>query len=106
MMVKMKLDIFDNSLRLLVNKSELDDLRRGLDCGGAIHFPRGQLIEYTLGPSSDAAITASFSGSSIRVGVPAGDLASFASHDRLSLSAEIPSPQARPLLVVIERDID
>ena len=105
-MVRNETRYFDNSLRLFVNRSELDDLRRGVNCGGVIHFPGGQLIENTLGPSSEVAITASFSKTSIRVGVPAGDLASFASRDRSSLSAEIPSPQAKPLRVVIERDTD
>ena len=102
----MKLDIFDNSLQLFVNKSDLDELSRGVDCGGSIHFPGGKLIEYKLGPTSEGVITASFSGSAIRIGVPAPDLALFASRDRLSLSAEIPFSKTKPLWVLIERDLD
>ena len=47
-----------------------------------------------------------FSGSAIRVGVPTPDLALFASRDRLSLSAEIPSNKTKPVRVFIERDLD
>jgi len=61
---------------------------------------------YTLGPTSEGMITASFSRSAIRIGVPAPDLALFASRDRLSLSAEIPFNTAKPLRVFIERDFD
>jgi hypothetical protein len=39
-------------------------------------------------------------------GVPAPDLALFASRDRLSLSAEIPFNMAKPLRVFIEKDFD
>jgi hypothetical protein len=67
----MKLDIFDNSLQIFVSKSDLDELSRGEQCGGSIHFPGGKLIEYILGPTSESVITASFLGSTIRVGVPA-----------------------------------
>ena len=34
----MKLDIFDNSLQLFVGTSDLDELSRGVHCGGSIHF--------------------------------------------------------------------
>jgi hypothetical protein len=78
----------------------------GKYCGGSIHFPGGKFIEYKLGPTSEAVITASFSGSAIRIGVPAPDLALFASRDRLSLSAEIPYSKTKPLRVFIERDLD
>src|ERR1700733_3835810 len=102
----MMLDIFDNSIQLFVDRSDLDELSRGVDCGGSIHFPGGKFIEYTLGPTSEGVITATFSGSAIRIGVPAPDLALFASRDRLSLSAEIPSNKTKPLRVLIERDLD
>ena len=104
--VQMKLDMFDNSLQLFVNKSDLDELSRGVDCGGSIHFPGGNFIQYALGPTSEGVITATFSGSSIRIGVPAPDLALFASRDRVSLSAEIPFNKTKPLRVSIERDLD
>jgi hypothetical protein len=102
----MKLDIFDNSLQLFVSRSDLDELSRGVNCGSSIHFAGAKFIEYTLGPTSESVITASFSESGIRVGVPAPDLALFASRDRLSLSAEIPFNTTRPLRVFIERDFD
>jgi hypothetical protein len=44
----MKLDIFDNSLQHFVSRSDLDELSRGVHCGGSIHFPGGKFIEYTL----------------------------------------------------------
>jgi len=96
----MKLDIFDNSVRVFVSRSDLDELWR-FDS-----FSGGEFIEYTLGPTSESVITASFSGSAIRIGVPAPDLASFASRDRLSLSAKIPFNKTKPLRVSIERDLD
>jgi hypothetical protein len=102
----MKLDMFDNSLQLFVGRSDLDQLSRGVDCGGSIHFPGGNFIQYALGPTSEGVITATFSGSSIRIGVPAPDLALFASRDRVSLSAEIPFNKTKPLRVSIERDLD
>jgi hypothetical protein len=102
----MKLDIFDNSLQLFVSRSDLDELSRGVQCGGSIHFPGGKFIEFTLGPTSESVITASFSGSAIRIGVPAPDLALFASPDRLSLSAEIPFNKTKPLRVIIEKDLN
>jgi hypothetical protein len=102
----MKLDIFDNSLQLFVSRSDLDELSRGVDCGGSIHFPGGKSIEYTLGPTSEGMITAGFSGSAIRIGVPAPDLASFVSRDRLSLSAELRFNKTKPLRVIIERDLN
>ena len=40
----MKLDIFGNSLQLFVSGSDLDELSRGVDCGGSIHFPGGKFI--------------------------------------------------------------
>jgi len=80
----MKLDILDNPLQLFVSKSDLDELSRGVRCGGSIHFPGGEFIEYTIGPTSESVITANFSRSAIRIGVPAPDLALFASRDWLS----------------------
>jgi len=70
-----------------------------VDCSGSIHFPGAKFIEYKLGPTSEGVITASFSGSAIRIGVPAPELALFASRDRLSLSAEIPFNKTKPLRV-------
>jgi hypothetical protein len=99
----MKLDIFDNSLRLFVNTSELDDLRRGMAC--RLSSLEASSSKIRAGLRTKGAITASFSGWAIRIGVPANDLASFASRGRLALSAEILYSQARPLRVVIERDL-
>jgi hypothetical protein len=101
----MKLDIFDNSLQLFVSSSNLDELSRGV-CRSSIHFPGGKFIEYTLVPTSEGVITASFSGSAIRIEVPSPDLAFFASRDRFSLSAEIPSNEVTPLRVIIARDLN
>lgn len=100
----MKLRVRHNSIRLRLGKSEIERLRRGMECREAIRFPGAVLLEYTLEPSSGTAISASLAGSAIRIGVPERALAAWCSSDRVGLSAEVPCEAAFPLQILIEKD--
>ena len=100
----MKLRLRHNSIRLRLRKSEVERLRQDGECREMIVFPRCQSLEYVLERSADTAITASLTGTIIRIGIPARDLAVWCCSDQVGLSAEIPLGEAAILHVLVEKD--
>lgn len=101
---KMKLRLRHNSIRLRLGRSEVERLRQGMNCHEAIRFPGNQPLEYTLASSAGATISAVLEGATIRIGVPAEELATWCASDQVGMSSEISLPGAGVLSVLIEKD--
>jgi hypothetical protein len=71
----MKLRFLKNSLRLRVNRREVEALAAGRELSERVTFGGGATLAYTLVPTFDAKSTAEFDGRVIRVTAPLNDWA-------------------------------
>jgi hypothetical protein len=71
----MKLRFHKNSLRLRVNRLEVERLAAGRELAETISFAGGATLDYILIPSAEARRAAEFDGKAIRVTAPLGDWA-------------------------------
>ena len=71
----MKLRFRKNSLRLRVNRLEVERLAAGQELAESISFAGGATLDYILTPSAAARWAAEFDGKAIRVTAPLGDWA-------------------------------
>ena len=71
----MKLRFRKNSLRLRVNRLEVERLAAGQELAETISFAGGATLDYILTPSAEARWAADFDGKAIRVTAPLGDWA-------------------------------
>jgi hypothetical protein len=71
----MKLRFRKNSLRLRVNRPEVEMLAAGRELAERVAFAGGATLDYILTPSQGARTGAEFDGKSIRVTAPLGEWA-------------------------------
>lgn len=100
----MKLRFRANSLRLRVNRREVEALAHGRHLRERIHFP-GSELTYTLEPSPATAAHASFDGHLIRILAPAAELERWASDDSIGLYFDLETAH-EPLRLLIEKDLE
>ncbi len=100
----MKLRILHNAIRFRLGRTEVDRLRRGIECREMIHFPGAQKLAYVIKPGPGTAISASLSDQVINVEVPGRDLEEWGASNQVGLSAEISVAGETPLQVLIEKD--
>lgn len=101
----MKLRFRNNSLRLRVNRRDVDSLAAGSAIEERIHFPADACMSYVLEPSARLNADASFENGTIRVTVPQETISSWAHSDSIGIYFEIPANRAR-LQVAIEKDLE
>ena len=100
----MKLRFRANSLRLRVNRREVEALASGQQLRENLRFPGSELV-YTLEPAAQSAARASFEGNTIRVVAPASEVERWSSNDSIGLYFDLETGQ-EPLRLMIEKDLE
>lgn len=101
----MKLRFRENSLRLRVNRREVEGLAAGAILEEEIHFPGEARISYVLEPSQRALPEASFHEGVIRIAAPQERLRQWANSDSIGIYFDIPADGAC-LRIAIEKDLE
>ncbi|MBV8865696.1 MAG: hypothetical protein JO210_09915 [Acidobacteriaceae bacterium] len=101
----MKLRFRHNSLRLRVNRREVEALACGTALQEEVVFPNDTHFVYVFEPQAGALPQASFEGGVIRVGAPLSSVQDWAHGDSIGLYFDV-SAQNATLRVAIEKDLE
>lgn len=101
----MKLRLRGNSVRLRVNRREVDGLAAGASLEQKVHFPGEASFSYVLEASKDARPGASFRQGVIRISAPHTLIQDWATGDSIGIYFELPANGAS-LTVAIEKDLE
>ena len=100
----MKLRFRENSLRLRVNRREVDALTSGIALAEQLHFPENS-ISYVLELSKEPSPQASFREGTIRVSAPRDLVHQWAENESIGMYFELPANGAT-LKIAIEKDLE
>ncbi len=101
----MKLRFRNNSLRLRVNRREVEGLVSGAVLEEQVRFPGDARISYTLQSCAEAAPEASFLAGVIRVLAPQQQVSDWAHGESIGMYFELPV-DGMALKVAIEKDLE
>lgn len=101
----MKLRFRDNSLRLRVNRPEVENLAAGGSLEDRVEFPGNARLSYILESSSEAAPGVSFREGVIRVSAPDWQVKDWARGEAIGLYFQVAGDRL-PLKVAIEKDLE
>ena len=101
----MKLRFRRNSLRLRLNRREVEQLAEGTALQEVVTFPGDARMEYALDSSSESRATASFQGGVIRVHAPRTQVQDWANGEEIGLYFDLPT-DGTSLKIAIEKDLE
>ncbi len=101
----MKLRLRGNSLRLRVNRREVEGLVTGAALKEQVHFPGDACISYVLESSKESQPQACFEQGVIRILAPATLIQNWATGDSVGIYFDLPANGAS-LAVAIEKDLE
>ncbi len=101
----MKLRLLDNTLRLRLDRREVDALGQGEPQGAVTQFPGGEEFAYRIEPTSGA-VAAAANAQGITVFVPALQLQAWAQDDQQVGIRECLPLAAGSLTLLIEKDFE
>jgi len=99
----MKLRIRENTIRLRLKRSEVEQLALGRSIVEQTCFPES-VLTYRLEASTDGRASASFDGGNLEIRLPAPEIVQWAKNDQVSLIAEQPLGDSDALSLLIEKD--
>jgi len=99
----MKLRIRQNSVRLRLKRSEVDQIASGKSITEETHFP-GSVLTYRLDVSDDSKVSASFSEGKLVIRLPISELTQWAQTEQVSIVAEQALEDSGTLSLLIEKD--
>lgn len=101
----MKLRIRDNSVRLRLERGEVDTLRDQSRVSASTGFANGRIFGYTVASSDKIdRPAATFADHSIVVSLPAATVAAWADSEQVSIQAEQLLPGGDLLSILVEKD--
>jgi hypothetical protein len=101
----MKLRFRNNSLRLRLNRREVDALANGVAIKENVFFPGDARLSYILEPAARMEPEASFRNGTIRVSAPPAELMDWAGSDALGIYFDLPATEGH-LKIAIEKDLE
>jgi hypothetical protein len=101
----MKLRFRENSLRLRVNRREVETLASGAAVEEQVQFPGDVRLAYVLRSTAEPAAKASFEQGVIHISAPRKQIADWAGGDSIGLYFDLPANGAF-LRVAIEKDLE
>jgi hypothetical protein len=101
----MKLRCKNNSLRLRLNRSEVNALARGATLQEQIVFPGEARLSYVLEAGPESLPAATFFDGVIRIGLPADFVRTWAASEEIGLYFDFPASQTI-LKIAIEKDLE
>ena len=99
----MKLRIRENSIRLRLKRSEVDQIASGKRIVEQTHFP-DSVLTYQLDVSDDGKFSSSFNDGKLAIRAPIAELTQWAKTDQVSMVAEQALGDAGTLSLLIEKD--
>ena len=100
----MKLRILDDTIRLRLERSEVEALANGSDIAAHTHFPGGRIFGYRLRTAASAA--AAFVDDTITVSLPESDVSAWSADETAgSLRAQF-GVSSGELRVLVEKDFE
>lgn len=100
----MKLRCVENSLRLRLRKSEVEELARNKSIKVEIGFPSGSLLAYELRIFPSSPISALFDSGLISIRLPEQQAMEWIQSEQVGISQEIDLPDGKQLSILIEKD--
>ena len=100
-----KLRFRQNSLRLRVNRPEVENLAAGGSLEDCVEFPGGARLSYVLESSKEAGPAATFQNGVIRVVAPGWQVKDWARGDAIGLYFQVAANES-PLRIAIEKDLE
>lgn len=101
----MKLRFRNNSLRLRLNRREVEGLAAGAALREQIHFPGDACLAYVLDTSVSPEPATTFKQGVIRVSAPAAMVNDWANSDQVGLYFDLPA-NGTALCIAIEKDLE
>jgi hypothetical protein len=101
----MKLRLRGNSIRLRLNRRDVDTLSSGNTIEERVFFPGNARLSYVLESRSDGDAAARFDGAAIRIGVPSSAVSGWASSEEIGLYYDFATGE-QPLKIAIEKDLE
>jgi hypothetical protein len=101
----MKLRFRSNSLRVRVNRPEVENLAAGGSLEEQVHFPGSARLSYVLESSPESAPSASFCDGVIRISAPDWQVKDWARGEAVGFYFQVPAEDG-PLKVAIEKDLE
>lgn len=101
----MKLRLRGNSIRLRLNRRDVDGLASGNALEERVFFPGSARLSYAIEPRSDGCAAVCFDGAAIRIAVPAAAVSEWARSEEIGLYYNF-STVDQPLKVAIEKDLE
>ena len=101
----MKLRFRQNSIRLRVNRREVQGLATGDALTEQVHFPNNTELAYVLQGASSENPSVEFKAGVLRVEVPQPELDKWASTDAIGMYFELPA-NGSFLKIAIEKDLE
>ncbi len=101
----MKLRFRGNSLRLRVNRGEVETLASGAALKEEVIFPNDAHFAYIFEPQANASPQATFEGGVVRVAAPLSQIRDWAHGEWIGLYFDVPAQNAT-LRVAIEKDLE
>jgi hypothetical protein len=101
----MKLRFRENSLRLRLNRAEVENLAAGGSLEELVEFPGNVRLSYVLESSAESTPAVSFQDGVIRVSAPDWEVKDWAKTDAIGLYFHVPAG-AKALKVAIEKDLE
>jgi hypothetical protein len=101
----MKLRFRGNSLRLRVNRREVEALASGGRLEERVSFPDASGFRYSLEPVEQPGAVASFRKNAISIGAPGQEVRRWAADDSVGLYYDLPTV-GEPLRIIIEKDLE
>lgn len=101
----MKLRILDNSVRLRLSQSEVQQLKVDQQVTASVHFPGQQVLHYRVVHQDELeAITLAYEQHQITLAVPSAQIRAWADNDQVSIKAENALPDGEVLHILLEKD--
>ncbi|MBV9498805.1 MAG: hypothetical protein JO138_05495 [Acidobacteriaceae bacterium] len=101
----MKLRFRHNSLRLRLNRKEVEALAAGVAIEENVLFPGESRFSYILEPAARVEPEASFRNGTIRVCAPPAELKDWAGSDAIGIYFDLPA-EGGHLKIAIEKDLE
>ena len=101
----MKIRIHDDSIRLRLDRDEVERVGRGETVTCRTHFPRDRVLTYCLMVDDGPRVTASFHDHAISVVIPRGQAARWAATEQVSVQGQ-ESAGGLSLNLLIEKDFE
>ena len=100
----MKLRIRENTIRVRLSQSEVDDLGRKGMVNSETHFPGNTVMTFVISKADKVGITCVFENSGIYIGVPETILNDWVKTDKVGFEADLDLENGSKFSILVEKD--